>query len=299
MRHYDVDVEKISEVFDTKVSSYKYYWMLALLDFVGQDDIPSTISFTDMVAHMVGKAWYPIVTGTFRSSYFDFLSERVHQLIDNTELTFDDLDSKVRQYILTNKEDKTVRGIVNKLTECVPYRFLYPWIGANTNRQAAVKSQNFEKYKCPYAISGKTIVLNPQWIEYLRDHHFILVNSTRHLLTQYLSGIKRDAVKERFCDCNREKNGIACEDIHQKGGKSLSERNNVFNVDISSLDNILKLLMSVIKPGQITINQNFGSSPQIINPENVESGGHYSFHEGSQKVNKINNQSNKHYHGWR
>lgn len=91
--------------------------------------------------------------------------------------------------------------------------------------------------------------------------------------------------------------GILTEDIHQKGGSAPCEQSNVFNVDISSLDNILKLLMPVIKPGQITINQNFGSSPQIINPENVESGGYYSFHEGSQKVNKINNQSNKHDHG--
>lgn len=174
MKTYDVDPGKLTQVFDTTTSTYKFYWLLALMDQIKLGKAYHTISFTEMVASMVGKAWNPITSGLFTFGKCDALIQRVRLLIFKSELRVYDVEERVRKYIAENADEPAVMDLVDKMTKYVPYRFLYPWIGSGSNSDSAACSRDFATYRCPYEISKKSIRINPAWVEYLTDHRVMI-----------------------------------------------------------------------------------------------------------------------------
>lgn len=173
MRKYDIDPEKLQQVFHNTTATYKFYWLQALLDVVRSGKAYQDITFNEMVARMISKAWIPLTSGLFTFGKSDKISARIHQLIFTTELRNCDNEDRVRTYLTSHANDESVIDIVDKMTKYVPYRFLYPWLGADlTNKQTAMASSNYEKYECPYCINyaKKQIRLFTPWIDYLNDH---------------------------------------------------------------------------------------------------------------------------------
>jgi len=179
--------EKLSEVFETKTTTYKFYWMLALLDAVKSDEGQRQITFTEMVARMVSKAWVPVTSGLFSFGESDALMSRIHTLIFASELNLKDVEERVCIYLLKHASDPLVKDLVAKMTVYVPYRFLYPWVGNQSAPLTREASQNYDQYACPYAIMDKAIVVHPQWAEYFRRHSTILRDFTKYNLILYLA----------------------------------------------------------------------------------------------------------------
>lgn len=187
MKHYDIDPDKLVQVFDTSTASYKFFWLRALLKCVRQGKAYAPIPFHTMVAAMVGMAWRPLTSGLFSFGKCDALVKRIYTLIFNSELNTRDLEERVQSYMEQNTHLEVVAEVVEAMTVYVPYRFLYPWLGAKmTNKQTAIASQDFEHNRCPYAIKGKTIQINPAWIEYLTDHIDILEGFAQWRFQQFL-----------------------------------------------------------------------------------------------------------------
>lgn len=187
MKHYNVDPQKLSEVFDNTTATYKFYWMLALLDVVRYGNCNEAITFTEMVARMIAKAWAPLTSGLITFSKMDRLSSRIHRLIFTTELKNCDCEERVCAYIMNNAEDPNVKEVVQQMTKYVPYRFLYPWLGYNpSNKRTEELSNGIFANCCPYSIIGNAIKINKDWIEYLNDHVVILEGFAKYNLTYYL-----------------------------------------------------------------------------------------------------------------
>lgn len=201
MKHYDVDPRKLSEVFDNVSSTYKFYWMLSLLDIVSEGRAHQKVTFAEMVARMISKAWTPLTRGLFSFGKCDKLSARIHQLIFSTELHNCDTEERVRNYIIAHASDPVVAKICDQMTKYVPYRFLYPWLGYNpSNGPIELESQDFDTYRCPYCIEGKSIRINPAWVEYLTDHYEFFSVFAKYLLTYYLMGYNDNIVlPEEIC----------------------------------------------------------------------------------------------------
>lgn len=186
MKHYDVDPDKLAQVFYNTTSTYKFYWMLALLHQIKEGKAYKCISFTEVVASMIAKAWGPVTCNQFTFGKCDALIKRIWHIIINSELKNNDVEDRVEKYIIAHAEDKEIKEIVEKMTKYVPYRFLYPWIGNISNGQTAIQSQNFEANRCPYCIIGKNIRFNPAWVDYLVDHIVFLEAFAKLFLNYFL-----------------------------------------------------------------------------------------------------------------
>lgn len=167
--------------------------MLSLLDVVRQGRAYQAISYTEMVARMVSKAWQPLMMGNFSFGKCDALLDRVKEIIVHSPLCINSYEERVYCYIMANKDTELVKEIVMKLTKYVPARFLYPWIGTCTNSEAHVMSLVVEK-RCLYSIDGKYVHLNPLWIKYLAEQNYILECFAYHNLNCFLEQRNPDFV---------------------------------------------------------------------------------------------------------
>lgn len=180
------DVRKLSQVFDNTSATYKFFWLLGLLDVVNCGRAHQPITFNEMVARMLGKAWNALTISHFSFGKCDALLENIFLLVRKTPLNYVSLEERVVCYMLKNPNDSLVKDIVKRLTHNVPYRFLYPWIGFCSNPQAVVLS-NEEERRCIYSIEKDRIKINPIWIRYLQAHSHILEGFAIHNLNCFLA----------------------------------------------------------------------------------------------------------------
>lgn len=180
------DVKKLSKVFDNTTATYKFYWMLGILDVVNDCGAHQPITFTEMVARMLGKAWQPLLQGNFSFGKFDKLLYNINRIIMFSPLNLYSFEDRILCYMMSNPHNTIVSDIVKKLTHNVPYRFLYPWIGTCYNSMAETLSRESER-RCIYSIEGDRIRINPIWIDYLIVHRNILKGFTIHKLNCFLA----------------------------------------------------------------------------------------------------------------
>ena len=182
----DDDVKKLSQAFDNTTATYKFYWMLGLLDVVDTERAHQPITFTEMVTRMLGKAWLPLLQGRFSFGKCDKLLHNIDHIIKRSPLNIYSYEERVVCYIMSNSRNTIVIDVVKKLSHYVAYRFLYPWIGTCSNSAAEILSRE-EKPRCIYSIEGDTIKINPIWINYLRNHRNILEGFAMHKLNCFLA----------------------------------------------------------------------------------------------------------------
>lgn len=179
------DIDRLSHIFDNTTATYKFYWMLALLDVVREGKAHQPVSYIEMVARMVGKAWQPLMYGEFSFGKCDSLICRINELIVCSPLHVDSMEEMVKCYIIANSRSQIVSEIVKKLTKYVPTRFLYPWIGTCTDSQAETLSAEADT-RCLYSIKGRTLIVNDLWMKYLTEQNYILEGFTFHHLYRFI-----------------------------------------------------------------------------------------------------------------
>lgn len=178
----------LNRVFDKTVATYKYYWLLSILDLcVRQGKVRMDV--WEIMIEMVANAWYPVTY--FRLSFGK--SESLYDAIWALQKEYDvPINISVRDltdllHELIQRAD--VRKQLNFLQKNVPCRFLRPWIDTSDDRQTLVRSQSFEN-GCLYKLekqNGKLWVeLNPAWLDYLRENYDILSAFAYWGLTSFL-----------------------------------------------------------------------------------------------------------------
>lgn len=182
----DEDVKKLSQVFDNTSATYKFFWMLGLLDVVNNGRAHLPITFTEMVARKLGKAWQPLLHGSLSFGKCDKLLHNIDHIIKRSPLNMYSLEDRVVYYMMYNSKNEIVNEVVKNLTRNVPYRFLYPWIGTCSNSTAEILSRE-PKRRCIYFIEGDNIKINPIWINYLSLHRNILEGFAIHRLNCFLA----------------------------------------------------------------------------------------------------------------
>ena len=126
----EVNVSRLSAVFSDITNSYKFYWFLAILDSLKENN-QSVITLKDIALRMVANVWYPL--DFFKLSFgkqdrfkaiADLISTRM--VVDNTKNSpalFEQLKVKLSQDDL-----HTVYGMVDERVRYVPYRFVRPFL---------------------------------------------------------------------------------------------------------------------------------------------------------------------------
>ena len=167
----------MNRVFDATTATYKFYWLLALLDMHVKEQ-KDEMRALDVAARMVAYAWYPIEYFRLSFGKGDSMSNIIPDVALLTGITVDDrLEDKsdaISNAIFENREvKKRVRILLNN----VPFRFQKPWIDTTDDSEMQRRSQSFEN-DCLYSLTGSgeglNVTINPRWNNYLTTNYEVL-----------------------------------------------------------------------------------------------------------------------------
>ena len=179
----------MNRVFDTTTATYKFYWLLALLDMHVKEQ-KDEMRALDVAARMVAYARYP--TQYFRLSFgkVDSMSKIIPDVALLTGITVDDrLEAKSDAISNAISEDREVKKRVKILLNNVPFRFQKPWIDTTDDSEMQRRSKSFEN-DCLYSLTGSgeglTVTINPRWSSYLTTNYEVLRDFALWNLTLFL-----------------------------------------------------------------------------------------------------------------
>lgn len=182
-------VSKLAASFGNTSATYKFYWLLAILELVeeGQTTIPKRHLF----ARMIGNAWYTVNYFHVSFGKQDLIQQAVQSILEQEQLTIDTKKSLLLS-ILENSELKATQQILYHFNKNVPHWFLSPWFskvaGENDvayRKRIYTSSQVFEN-DCLYALYDDHIFINPNWVDYLKANSKILKDFIYWNLTLFL-----------------------------------------------------------------------------------------------------------------
>lgn len=159
-----LSIEKLISVFNSTTASYKFYWLISIIELVeqGKFEIPKSTIFS----RMISNSWFTI--NYFKVSFgnSDQLQGIVSKLVSlEPRLTINTSKEEVHS-ILEFPNNKETNQLLNKLGDNVPHWFLSAWFPKHTKTEIYTKSQQFEN-GCLYALNRESILINPIWIDFL------------------------------------------------------------------------------------------------------------------------------------
>ncbi|MBC6606947.1 hypothetical protein H8B13_08970 [Hymenobacter sp. BT188] len=189
-----VDVSKLAAVFSDTTNSYKFYWLLAILDCLREREQPR-LTKTELSLRMLASAWYPL-------DYFklSFGKQDGFQPIARFISTFITVDNSPKApslfaqlAIRQGAADLAVlQSKLQVLLNWVPYRFIRPFFAEQTRGlpdqkvNALIKALANESSVALYRFDDDSIYLNEAWFSYLKEHHAILRGFTYWHLLKFL-----------------------------------------------------------------------------------------------------------------
>lgn len=179
-----IDTDTLRHVFDKKATSYKYFWLYAIISLVKEKE-NAIISFEDLLIRMVSIAWPLIFIQNLNLGSRDMLHSYLNKVKENSALSSEDTKEIIEEYLKTNYNKNTVYKNLTPLLKNVPYRFLSPWIKYTTNESIIEKSHNKE-FKALYAINDNNIAINEDWFDYIINNYDDILMFVKSELTIYI-----------------------------------------------------------------------------------------------------------------
>jgi len=189
-----VDVQKLATVFGDVTNSYKFYWLLSILDSL-QDLGNSRMSMQDLSLRMLAQVWYPL--DFFKLSFgkqdsFKLVAAKISTIIqvDNRPAA-PNLYAQLRTR-LSVEDLATLVSTTRRLLDWVPYRFIRPFFALETRGlpdqrvNALVTLLTNSSSRAPYRIEGDFIELYEPWRNYFQEHQLILRAYTQWHIVRFL-----------------------------------------------------------------------------------------------------------------
>lgn len=180
----DLRTDRLAGVFRNTTATYKYYWLLALLDKVGEGR--TSIPLRSLYVRMIIHAWYPV--NYFRLSFgaWDKLHEVVRQLAVQEKLEPHTRPNDLECALLHTEDPVSVQTIMG-LGRWVRFRFLSPWLNSSNLSDAQVMHRSREReHGAPYALFEDRLEVPLPWAAYLTRHRSILHDFTLWNLAQFI-----------------------------------------------------------------------------------------------------------------
>lgn len=198
-----VDVGTLSRLLDDRVTSYKFFFFLSLLDRVsgrssGKSDSigDSPLPLRELAVDMVLAAWYPHGFCKLSLGYADMLQTTVDTVFDGVPVRGTWIVAGGEEWLQLRKwcSDRPEPSSVLKY---VPYRLLSPFFereikglpDTKKNRRIAQLAERlFSERKPIYCFTEDRtgIILNHDWLDYLQSNSAILQGWARFKLAEYL-----------------------------------------------------------------------------------------------------------------
>jgi hypothetical protein len=166
----NLPVQKLAAVFGSKVATYKFYWLIAIIELVeeGNIEIPKKKIF----ARMISNSWYTINYFHISFGKQDNLQIAVEKILQEENLTIDEKKNKIDLCLENSKNKETLNQLFH-FDKNVPHWFLSPWFPKKSKSEIYELSKSFQNDSL-YALHKDFIKLNPIWIPYLKFNAKIL-----------------------------------------------------------------------------------------------------------------------------
>jgi 5-methylcytosine-specific restriction endonuclease McrA len=181
--HPTLRIDRLAGVFKATTSTYKYYWLLALLDVVGEGR--TKIPLRSVYLRMVSNAWYTVNYFKLSFGAWDSLQKAIEVLLAQEPLDARTSRSELEHVLLHTARMESVTALVG-LGRYVPYKFLSPWLAASPSDALVMQRSQDPSFGTPYAIFGDHLVVPEQWAQYFIQHKFILRDFCLWNLAQFL-----------------------------------------------------------------------------------------------------------------
>ncbi len=178
------------------VTSYKIYWFIGIYEEITLNS-SKVISFDTIVSRMITNSWYTLIKYKLNFGFQDQLGKIVHYL--NLKYNFGAETNKDKLYIqLTEseiiKKDKEFQTLKRNFYNMVPYRLLSPFFRKQTlllkdqAKNMLIAELSKTDSKCFYAVDeqNKSIIINDNWIEYIKENQAVIDGWIKHKLILYL-----------------------------------------------------------------------------------------------------------------
>lgn len=174
---HNLPINKLASVFGSTSATYKFYWLIALLELVeeGHIEIPKRKIFS----RMISNSWYTINYFHISFGKQDNLQIAVERILKEEHLTIDEKKSKL-DYCLEHSNNKETINQLLHFDKNVPHWFLTPWFPKlNNETDNQQKSRIYADSQSSvndalYALHKDFIQINPIWIPYLKSNAKVL-----------------------------------------------------------------------------------------------------------------------------
>lgn len=169
-----IDINKLETVFDNKATSYKYFWLMAIITLLMEKNSLS-LTYKDLSIRMAALAW-PIVFKTMMVfSNQDKIYYYLNKVVGKTSLKREASSQVVEKYLKKNYSSKGIETTLSPLLKNVPYRFLSPWIKYTSDEEVKKKSCA-KSFNGLYTLRSDHIVVNEDWWNYINAHYLDVCN---------------------------------------------------------------------------------------------------------------------------
>lgn len=156
----------LAACFNSTSATYKYYWLLAILDAVQHQQ--REISKEQLFASMLSNAWYTVNYFQVSFGQQDLIQSTVRQLKEIEGITIDE-DRAIIQNRLIKSENTETKKLLLHFDNQVPHWFLSPWYPRKGKREVYQLSQAEENQPL-YQLYKDCIVIPERWFDYLTKH---------------------------------------------------------------------------------------------------------------------------------
>lgn len=158
-----LSVGKLVACFNNTVASYKFYWLLSILDQI--ECGKTLISKKELFAGMISQAWYTVNYFHVSFGKQDLLGEYIKKARELEQISIAAPKDEILTQLLVSSNPKT-QSLLLHFDKHVPHRFLSPWFPGAEKSEVYVRS-NDSKELSIYALEKDFIKVNPLWANYL------------------------------------------------------------------------------------------------------------------------------------
>lgn len=186
---YSLPIQKLASSFAKTSATYKFYWLIGIIELVEKGD--TNINKIDLFSRMIANSWYPINYYHLSFGKQDLIQKAVEKIMRIEKLAIDIKKTDLISTLEKSHDFKTIQTL-NHFDKNVPHWFLSPWFpkikgekDSQRKQRIYLSSQIFEN-DCLYALHEEKIVMNPNWITYLKTNSRILKDFCNWNLTQFI-----------------------------------------------------------------------------------------------------------------
>ncbi len=175
------DSSKLKNVFDSKTTTYKYFWYMSFLTIVNEKQTKS-IPIIDMEIMMITKAWPYLCHYGLDFGSSDQIDKMIADIRKKTYLIENASEAVVNNQV--NYHIDSLKGILAPLGKNVPFRFLSPWIKYTSDQEVMEASQ--QNNTATYALYEDKIVFDNERLKFFTEHYDEQLQFIKKSLKEYL-----------------------------------------------------------------------------------------------------------------